>query len=134
LQQSFVRREGLETAITVSPIPLALVRREGLETAVTVSPTPLALVRREGLETAITVSLIPVALVYREGLETAITVSPIPVAARHRAWVCGSSLVANAGESRRKNACLSLTSVVCCQVEVSATGRSLVQRIPTEFV
>ena len=23
-------------------------------------------------------------------------------------------------------------SVVCCQVEVSATGRSLVQRIPTE--
>jgi hypothetical protein len=28
--------------------------------------------------------------------------------------------------------CLSLVSVVCCQVEVSATGRSLVQRIPTE--
>jgi hypothetical protein len=30
--------------------------------------------------------------------------------------------------------CLSVVSVVCCQVEVSATGRSLVQRIPTECV
>jgi hypothetical protein len=28
---------------------------------------------------------------------------------------------------------LSLVSVVCCQVEVSATGRSLVQRSPTEW-
>ena len=28
--------------------------------------------------------------------------------------------------------CPSLVSVVCCQVEVSATGRSLVQRSPTE--
>ena len=27
--------------------------------------------------------------------------------------------------------CLTLVSVVCCQVEVSATGRSLVQRSPT---
>jgi len=27
---------------------------------------------------------------------------------------------------------LSLVSVVCCQVEVSAMGRSLVQRCPTE--
>jgi hypothetical protein len=26
----------------------------------------------------------------------------------------------------------SLVSVVCCQVEISATGRSLVQRGPTE--
>ena len=37
-------------------------------------------------------------------------------------------------ESRREHSCLSLASVVCCQVEVSATGRSLVQRIPTKFV
>jgi len=29
--------------------------------------------------------------------------------------------------------CLCLVSVRCCEVEVSATGRSLVQRIPTEF-
>jgi hypothetical protein len=28
--------------------------------------------------------------------------------------------------------CVSLVSVVCCQVEVSATGRSLVRRNPTE--
>jgi hypothetical protein len=35
-------------------------------------------------------------------------------------------------ESRRGDECLSVVSVVCCQVEVSATGRSLVQRSPTE--
>jgi hypothetical protein len=28
--------------------------------------------------------------------------------------------------------CLSIVSVVCCQVEVSATGRFLVQRSPTD--
>ena len=28
--------------------------------------------------------------------------------------------------------CLSVVSVVCCQVEVSATGRSLVQRSPMD--
>jgi len=28
--------------------------------------------------------------------------------------------------------CLSLSSIVCCQVEVSATGRSLVQGSPTK--
>jgi hypothetical protein len=42
-------------------------------------------------------------------------------------WDCGF-------ESRRGHGCLSLVSVVCCQVEVSATGRSLVQRSPTECV
>jgi hypothetical protein len=35
-------------------------------------------------------------------------------------------------ESRRGHECLSLVSVVCCQVEVSATGWSLVQRSPNE--
>jgi hypothetical protein len=39
-------------------------------------------------------------------------------------WVCGF-------ESRRRHGKLSLTSVVCCQVEVCASGRSLVQRSPT---
>jgi hypothetical protein len=34
-------------------------------------------------------------------------------------------------ESRRGHGCLSLVSVVCCQVEVSATGWSLVLRSPT---
>jgi hypothetical protein len=31
-----------------------------------------------------------------------------------------------------KDVCLSLLSVVCFQIEVSATGRSLVRRNPTE--
>ena len=35
-------------------------------------------------------------------------------------------------ESRRGHGCLSLVRVVRCQVEVSATGRSLVQRSPTD--
>jgi hypothetical protein len=35
-------------------------------------------------------------------------------------------------ESRWRYGYLSLVSVVCCQVEVSATGRSLVQRSPTD--
>ena len=34
-------------------------------------------------------------------------------------------------ESRRGHGCLSLASIVCCLVEVSATGRSLVQRRTT---
>ena len=40
-------------------------------------------------------------------------------------WDCGL-------KSRRGHGCLSLVSVVCCQVEVSATSWSLVQRSPTE--
>jgi hypothetical protein len=35
-------------------------------------------------------------------------------------------------KSHRGHGCLSVVSVVCCQVEVSATGWSLVQRSPTE--
>jgi hypothetical protein len=35
-------------------------------------------------------------------------------------------------KSGRGHGCLSLVSVVCCQVEVSATGRSLAQRSPTD--
>jgi hypothetical protein len=37
-------------------------------------------------------------------------------------------------KSRLGHGCLSVVSVVCCQVEVSATGWSLVQRSPTECV
>ena len=40
-------------------------------------------------------------------------------------WDCGF-------ESHREHGCLSVVSVVCCQVEVSATSWSLVQRSPTE--
>ena len=42
-------------------------------------------------------------------------------------WDCGF-------ESRSEKECQPLVSVVCCQVEVSAKGRSLVQRNPTEYV
>jgi hypothetical protein len=34
---------------------------------------------------------------------------------------------------RLGHGCLSLVSVVCCQVEVCATSWSLVQRSPTEY-
>jgi len=40
-------------------------------------------------------------------------------------WDCGFN-------SRHGYECLSIVSAVCCQVEVSATGRSLVQRSPTD--
>jgi len=40
-------------------------------------------------------------------------------------WDCGY-------ESRWGHGCLSRVSVVCCQVEFSATGLSLAQRSPTE--
>ena len=40
-------------------------------------------------------------------------------------WDCGF-------ESHRGNRCLCVVSVVGCQVEVSASGQSLVQRGPTE--
>jgi hypothetical protein len=57
----------------------------------------------------------------------------MPVVVRSKAWVCGRSLPGIAGfESRRGDGCLPFVSVVCCQVEVSATGRSFVQRSPTE--
>jgi len=39
-------------------------------------------------------------------------------------WECGF-------ETRRRHGCLSLVTIVCCQVEVSATGPSLVHRSPT---
>jgi hypothetical protein len=35
-------------------------------------------------------------------------------------------------KSHRWHECLTLVSVVCCQVKVSATGRSLVQSSPTD--
>jgi len=42
-------------------------------------------------------------------------------------WDCGF-------EYRRGRGCPLLLSVVCRKVDVSATGRSLVQRSPTEFI
>jgi len=60
---------------------------------------------------------------------------PIPVAARSKAWVCGRSRAGIEGlESHRGHGRLSLGSVVCCQIWVSATGETLVQRSPTDCV
>jgi hypothetical protein len=57
----------------------------------------------------------------------------IPAAARSNAWVCCPLTCWNYEfESHHRHKCLSLLSVVCCQVEVSTTGRSLVQRSPSE--
>ena len=51
------------------------------------------------------------------------------MAERSKARVYDRSLAGIAGS----NGCLSVVSVVCCQVEVSATGSSLVQRSPTDY-
>jgi hypothetical protein len=55
------------------------------------------------------------------------------MAARSRMWVCDRLLAGIGGfEYRWENGCLSLVSVVYCQVEVFASVWSLVQRSPTE--
>ena len=56
---------------------------------------------------------------------------PVPVAARSKAWVCGPSLAGIVG-SNPAGAWMFVVSVVCCQVEVSASGWSLVQRSFTD--
>jgi hypothetical protein len=55
----------------------------------------------------------------------------IPVVARCKAWGCERSL-AGVAVSNPAGAWMSLVSVVCCQVQVCASGWSLVQRSPTE--
>jgi hypothetical protein len=58
---------------------------------------------------------------------------PIPVAARCKTWGLRPFACRDCGfESGRGHGFLSVVSVVCCQVEVSVSGRSLVQRSPTE--
>jgi hypothetical protein len=54
--------------------------------------------------------------------------TPIPVAVGCKAWLCGRLNPA------RGHGCLSFVSSMCCQVEVPATDRSLVKRIPTQYV
>jgi hypothetical protein len=54
------------------------------------------------------------------------------VAAPSKAWVYGRSLAGIAGSNPAGGRDMSLASVVCCQVEIYATGRSLVRRSPTE--
>jgi len=45
-----------------------------------------------------------------------------PVTARSKAWVCGRPPAETRFESCWGHGCKSLVSVVCCQVEISATG------------
>jgi hypothetical protein len=58
--------------------------------------------------------------------------SPILLAAPSKARVCGRSLARIWVRICREHWCLPLVVVVCCQVRLSATGRSLDQRGPTE--
>ena len=55
-----------------------------------------------------------------------------PGAVRSNAWVCGSSLAESAGSNLSGDTdVLSLVSAVCCQVEFTVFGWSLVQRSST---
>jgi len=54
-----------------------------------------------------------------------------PAAARSNEWVCGLFVTGIGLSDPTGLGCLSLVSEVRCQVEVSAKGQSLVQRIPT---
>jgi hypothetical protein len=51
----------------------------------------------------------------------------IPMAERSKARFCGRMLAGIVGsDPPRAHGCISVVSVVCCQVEVSATSRSFV--------
>jgi hypothetical protein len=55
-----------------------------------------------------------------------------PVAAQSKARVCGHSFAGNASSNHAGGMDVACECCACCQVEVPATGRSLVQRSPTE--
>jgi hypothetical protein len=57
---------------------------------------------------------------------------PVQVAARSKAWVCGRWPAEVVFSSLTGHGCLFVVSVLCCQLEVSATSCSLVQRSPTD--
>ena len=57
---------------------------------------------------------------------------PIRVAAPSQAWIYGRSFAGIAGSNPAELCILSLVSLVCCYVQVSASGWSIVQRSPTE--
>ena len=59
-------------------------------------------------------------------------ITTIKMAARSKTWVCGLSLAGIVHSNLAGHVYLSLLSVVCCQVAVSASGWSLVRRSPTE--
>jgi len=57
---------------------------------------------------------------------------PIPVAARSKAWVCGLALAGIVGSNPAGGMDICMLFVLCCQVEVSASGWPLVQTSPNE--
>jgi hypothetical protein len=57
---------------------------------------------------------------------------PFQVAAQSKAWVCGGYLAGFAGSNPTGGVDVPHLWVLCCQVEFSASGWSLVQRSPTE--
>ena len=59
---------------------------------------------------------------------------PVPVAARSKAWVCGRSPteIVRSNPTGGMDVWMFVVSVVCCQVEDSASGWSLLQRSPTD--
>jgi len=76
---------------------------------------------------------------YRPSSSFNSSVLPIPVATQTNAWVCGRWLAGIRGSNlaglwMSLSLSRSLVSVVCCQVQIFATGRSLVQRSPTGCV
>jgi hypothetical protein len=63
---------------------------------------------------------------------TAIKLSTsIPVDVLSKVWVCSHSLAGIAGSIPARG-CLSVGNAVCCQIKVSTTVRSLIQRILIE--
>ena len=57
------------------------------------------------------------------GILSAISTTPIPVAARSKTQVCGRSTAGVVGSNPTGgHGCLSVVGVVCCHVEVFATG------------
>ena len=54
------------------------------------------------------------------------------MAAQSKAWIYGRSLAGIVGSNPTGGMDVSVVSVVCCQVEVSVSGWSLVQGSPTE--
>jgi hypothetical protein len=62
-----------------------------------------------------------------ENSECRLTQRPVPVAARSKEWVCSRSLAEILGLNPVRDVdVLSFFIVVCCQIEVSATGRLLI--------
>ena len=55
------------------------------------------------------------------------------MSARPKAWVCGGQLAGITGSNAADDIHVCPVSAVCRQAKVSESGRSLVQRSPTEY-